>query len=120
MQSEKFLEVIGRIINQPELISETYVDGNEVYFRYKGQAMSIMDRRDLDENNGRFTIWFYPQYAGAMAALALALTHGVIEDVPMLPFHSANYNEHNSFGILHQTVLGHHYGIDGVFDGILS
>ncbi len=119
--SDKLIQTLQRIVERPDGIEATRADGHEIFFKYKGHLMSILDRRSGydDADKGRFTVWFYPDCHLSVEELDRLLQSDAPE-ITMVPYHSADFDDDRPFRNLYSVVQGAHYKIDGVLDQILS
>lgn len=118
--NEKVVQSLQRIVENPEWITESVMDGHEIFFRYKGNAMSVVDRRGDVDPHGRYSVYFYPNYPLTTADIANAFQFGTGDEIPMVPYHSRDFEDDTPFRELYATVLGKHHKIDSVLDSILS
>ncbi len=118
--NSKVLKTIQRIVELPNGIADTFVDGNEIYFKYKNHAMSVVDRRDDVLPHGRYSVYFYPHESNTSDQIAEACSRDNSQPVDMVPYHSADFGDDKPFRELYSTVLGAHFHIDSVLDSILN
>ena len=118
MNRDKLESVVLTMANHPDFVSDTFDAGNELYFRYKGHAFSVL-RRGPDHDLGEYTLCAYPQWSGGSESLARALEQEPDrEDISYVLYHLRDYPS-VPFVKVWNTVKDQHNNMDLIFDDIL-
>lgn len=78
----KILEVLKKILANPNDITEPFRIENEYYFRFKGVTFSILFNPDRQAKYGAYSFYVYPTYSGPLNALHVKFSVGGVEEAP--------------------------------------
>jgi hypothetical protein len=122
---KRVIDVIRKIISEPDRIVDVYRHDTEYYFRFKGKAMSLLYGPTRDAKFGPYTYYLYPRYKAtySMAAIAEESMSGGLEEPDMFSYSVADYpgiEDKALFEALYDILKRKHANIDGIFDELLG
>lgn len=120
--NEKIIEVLEKIVNEPEKIEEIKVYQTEYFFRFAGQVISLLKRDETDSSLGEYSLYFYPRWRSSLGQLISTQEHDP-DSIQMAPYHSIQFPspvQKASFKKLYSLLTEKALGIDEILDEILG
>jgi hypothetical protein len=117
----KFINVLKAILANPDEIQDVVRDGDEYYFKFRKQFLSVNFRQRTEQSFGNYSVFVYPRWQGPVENLKAVGSQP--DEVELVPFHEGQFeagNEQNLFEQLYRVVQSKHLNIDKVFDAILG
>ena len=119
--SDKVIQVLWKILAEPEKIQEVKEDGSELFFRFGNQVLSIMKRTDSGQGLGQYGFYVYPRWKGTIKEIIDLQNHDP-DMVNLVHYHDGDFpddDEKLCFKKLYTLIAGKAHGVDDVFDDIL-
>ena len=117
----KFINVLKAILANPNEIQDVVRDGDEYYFKFRNQFLSVNFRERTEPSIGNYSVFVYPRWQGTVEDLKGV---GSLPDaVELVSFHQGQFeaaNEQDLFDQIYRAVQSRHLNIDKVFDAILG
>ncbi len=117
--NEKVIQVMEKILDEPEKIQEVTRSNAEIFFSFGGQILSVLKREPTREL-GAFGLYFYPKWRGGIRQL-ISTQEFDPESINMIHYNDADSPAHKGlFRRLYDLLEERSSGIDDVLDDILN
>jgi len=119
--NEKIVKVLQKINGDPNRIANIARDGDEYFFEYAGEVMSVskLASPPAPGSGPEYFLYFYPKESTAESA---AQTQQIApESLEMASFKASDFGQSRQlFAQLYKTISVQHLGLDDVIDRILE
>ena len=119
--NEKITKVIDKIASNIDQVQEIRSSGSEYYFKFKGHAMSIMQRQNHEEDGeSPYRFFLYPKWSGSLDKLVHTLDFSQPEDDFPIASYDARDAPEIKLRTLYKLLQKEHEGVDRMLDDILA